>query len=466
MTGLAMLDADSLWGTVLAAAAGSHDQPARTVARLCHSAGSPRLGWVRPAPWRVVRRAVSAVRSALGAPQTVLLGTGGWSFAAQALCETVGGTSRLVPLDSLDCAAIQAVLDPGPARRQGFLAVSGSGTTLETCRLADVVAAGCARRLVWLQDGTAPPATYALSAHGTRDHVAMLGAPLSMAFLVAADAVDGAALAAVYPRLLRRYRRLGASAARRAVAVAVSGDVRVGFTVPRWAGPGLRRWLLQLGRQVLCGKSDRFRASVEVYGFGERRGHTDAHVDFGTLRRGLAQLMDLFYVAGVFVACVGLRAGIEVAEHPHVHAYKDLVAQADPDRVPARPVAAEDLPALAAAWLAPRTDLDTLHVVRYWSAAPPAALDAGRFCAATGRRCEVHEGSAWNHHSFQAVYADPRVGVLLVTRPPGAEGRTPATLATAERTLSQITVATHRALPDRSLLARLVTAAGPGTGGG
>ncbi|WP_165945548.1 hypothetical protein [Micromonospora sp. KC606] len=467
MTRLAALDSDALWSAVLSAAAGSRAGAAGVVAEQCTTAGSARLGWASPPPWSAVRQSVAAVQAALNVPagaEVVLLGTGGWCFAVRALIETTGGSAGLTTLDSLDPAAIEQVLAAGAGASRGVLAVSGSGATLETRRLAEAVPPRGGGRLVWLRDEGAPPDTFPLSPRGGPDQVAMLGAPLSTAFLAAAAVVDGAALAAAYPRFLARHHRIGAAAARHAVAVPPEGTPRLRFVVPPWAGPGLRRWLLQLGRQVLGGKPGGFRptvelqSTVEVAPAGVDADPPDVVLDLGGLRRDLPALLDGLYAAGVFVASVGLRAGLGVADHANVRVYKERLAHPDPDDPSCPPVAAADLPGAASAWLASRPELARLHVVGYWSDAERNIPPAGQFAAATGRPCEVHEGSAWNHHSFQAVYPDPTVAVLIVTR--GAEtdvGAAPPDRAAA-RTLRRIAAATHRSLPGRSLLVPLATA--------
>lgn len=473
MSRLARLDADALWSAVRAAAAGSRAGVAGVVAERCVAAGSTRLGWAEPPPSREVHRSVAAIRAALGLPvaatlaeppgaEVVLLGTGGWSFAARALVEATGPGGGLAPLDSLDRAAIEGVLTAGAGAPRAVLAVSGSGATLETQRLVDAVPPRGGGRLVWLRDEGAPPDAFALSPRGAPDQVAMLGAPLSTAFLTAAAIVDSAVLADAYPRFLDRCHQLGAEAARRATAVPLEGAARIRFVVPHWAGPGLRRWLLQLGRQVLGGKSGasgRFRPMVEVVPADPPR---DANAgappgdgvafDLGGLRRDLPALLDGLYAAGVFVACVGLRAGLDVADHTNVRAYKERLAHTDPDHRFGSPVAATDLPAAAAAWLARQPELARLHVVGYWSGAEESLPPAAHFAAATGRPCEVHEGSAWNHHSFQAVYPDPAVAVLIVTRGAGTDAGAAAPVRAAARTLRQIAAATHRSLPGRSVL--------------
>ncbi|MEJ3744882.1 hypothetical protein WEI85_16495 [Actinomycetes bacterium KLBMP 9797] len=473
MTRLAGLDADTLWSAVLAAAAGSRAGAARVVAERCTAAGSVRLGWAEPPPWADVRRSVAAVRAALGLParaalgqpagtevgepaatEVVLLGTGGWSFAARALVETTCPGAGLAPLDSLDRAAIERVLAADAGAPRAVLAVSGSGATMETRCLVDAVPPRGGGRLVWLRDEGAPPDAFPLSPRGRSDQVAMLGAPLSTAFLAAAAIVDDAALADAYPRFLDRYRQIGAAAARRATAVSLAGAGRIRFVVPHWAGPGLRRWLLQLGRQVLGGKSGasgRFRPMVEVVPAGATV-DGGAVFDLGRVRRDLPALLDGLYAAGVFVACVGLRAGLDVADHANVRAYKEHLAHADPDDPLGPPVAATDLPGAAATWLARRPELARLHVVGYWSGAEEGLPPAARFAAATGRPCEVHEGSAWNHHSFQAVYPDPAVAVLIVTRGADTDAGAAPPVRAAAWTLRQIAAATQRSLPDRSVL--------------
>ncbi|GGM17692.1 hypothetical protein [Micromonospora yangpuensis] len=460
---LAGLDADALWSAVLAAAAGSRTGVPGVVAERCTAAGAVRLGWVSPPAWHVVREGVAAVRTALVPPtraRVVVLGTGGWCFAAQALTETTGGRAALTVLDSLDPTAIAQALADEPGTPRGVLAVSASGATRETRLLVAAVPPRDGGRLVWLRDEADPPEAFALSPGGGADQVAMLGAPLSTAFLAVAGIADGAALAAAYPRFVSRSHRIGVAAARRAGTVPVAGAVRIRFVPPRWAGPGLRRWLLQLGRQVLGGKPGRWRPTVELACGAEGTpavggtGRPEVVFDLGGLRRDLPALLDGLYAAGVFVACVGLRAGLDVAEHPNVRVYKEHLAHADPDEAGHRSVAVADLPDTAARWLTHRPEVTRLHVVGYWSAAERDLPSAARFTGATGRPCEVHEGSAWNHHSFQAGYPDPTVAVLIVTR--GVEAGTDPTAAppvrAAARALRRIAVATHRSLPERSLL--------------
>jgi len=457
---LAALDGGSLWSLMCAAASGSRDGLAGTVARQCESGSWPRLGWICPPPWATVERRVAAVHAACGLPAARLLPltTGGWSFAAAAICEAAGQpepAGLAAPLDSLDPAMIRRALRGGAGAPGAFLAISASGTTVETRQLAAVVGAGpdtADKPLVWLRDDQSPPAAFALSPHGVPDQVAMLGAPLSTAFLAAAAAADAAGLAGAYARLLARHDRIGAAAAERAAGVHTEGAPLIHLVAPRWAGTGLRLWLLQLIRQVVCGKSSRFRPWVEVVGPGDSRGTPDVLVDLGTPERGLPGLMEACYGAGIFAGALALRAGLAVAEHSRVAAYKERLSVARRGTDDLRTADVAGLPDVAASWLAARPELTRLHVVRYESG---PGVGAERFTAVTGRSCEVHAGSAWNHHSFHAVHADQSVAVLLVVAPAEASAQESAPLREAALMQRLIAVATHLALAGRSLIVQL-----------
>jgi hypothetical protein len=462
---LADLDGLGLWSVLHDAVAGSRDGLAGEAATRCLGDGSPRLGWVFPAPWRTVERATAAVLSALRQPEPrgiLPLATGGWSFAASAIRETVTQAEPpglLAPLDSLHPAAIRRALrGPGDPPR-AFLAISASRATWETKVLAEVVRGHgdtTGIPLVWLSDQTATPDVLALSPRGEPDQAAMLGAPLSMAFLAAAAAADLPGLADAYARLLRNYTDLGTAAAQRAAAVETRGTPLIRFVPPRWAGDGLRLWLLQLGRQVLCGKSEVFRPRVDVAGPGS----PDLMVDLGTPPGDLGGLMEVLYSAAVFTGCLALRAGLSVAGQSNGGAYKQWLGKAcrQAGALPAEP--AKNLPEAAAAWLAGRPELTCLHVVLYDPAAIGPDTAAERFAAATGRACEVHLGSAWNHHSFHASYADPSVAVLIAVAPPDP---CPG-LADAAHAQREIAAATHLALGDRSLIVQLPDRCGRDSG--
>jgi hypothetical protein len=470
---MADLDGDALWSAMQDAAAGGSQGAAAAIAGHCVSGGSIRLGWIRPAPWRLVERGLADLLRMLGlgsAHGILPLATGGWSFAAQAVTETLiqPAPAGLLPaLDSLEPTAIRRAIGHETAAPRALLAISASRATLETKLLVEAMreSPGTARLpLGWLSDKPEPPDVLALSPRGLPDQVAMLGAPLSMAFLTAAAAMDAGGLADAYGQLLRGYDRIAVAAVRRAATVRAQGSPLMHLVVPSWAGRGLRLWLLQLGRQVLCGKSARFSPWVDVVEPGDEQGTPDARIDLSALPKSLPGLLEAFYWSGIFIGALGLRASLPVAEHAHVTAYKERLPDARRGLSGLRTVHASELPDIAACWLASRPRLTRLHVVRYDSLAAGRGPDAGLFRTATGHPCEVHDGTAWNHHSFHAVYADPSTAVMLVVASPSADPRDTVPLAGARRVHRQIAIATHLALADRSMIFQLrePTASGKG----
>lgn len=355
--------------------------------------------WACPPPWHRVRAAVARHSAGLATPLLVL-GTGGWSFAVDALA-----SDRVRALDDLDPWVLAHTSAPASC-----LAVSSSGRTVETRALA---AAFPPDR--WLSGRDLCP-------RGGDGQVALFGAPLSTAFLVPAALADPAGFPDAYLDLVAAHYRLGLAAA--AVA-ARHHDDEVTIAPPAWANDGLRHWLLQLGRQVLAGKSATFPVRVTLV-------DGPATVDLRAARPGLAGLMTLMYQAGMVAACLAVRHGLPVTEHRNVEAYKRLLGRP----CPGRPV--NDLAGFAAGWLAERPDFTTLHVVRY-GGAPRPLPDQAALAAATGRPVEVHRGSAWNHHSFHAVYADPATAVLVIA-------------ATGDGLLRDLACATRLALGERAAL--------------
>jgi hypothetical protein len=229
----------------------------------------------------------------------------------------------------------------------------------------------------------------------------------------------------------------------------VRGTPRVRIAAPAWAGDGLRTWLLQLGRQVLGGKSHGYRPHVEVVPADEQQPGThgrEATLDLTAAPADLAGLLALMYTAGIFAACLALRAGLRPVEHGNVAAYKRLLAGVPEPPRPAARLTPDQVPAFAAQWLADRPGLRRLHLVRYGGAPAPLPA-AGSLAEATGLPCEVHTGSAWNHHSYQAVYAESETAVL-VWADPVQDGP----LHTASHTLRRLAEATHASLADRGEL--------------
>jgi hypothetical protein len=463
-TALRDLDAVRLWSAVRRAAArdgGGHAARghlghAATVADLATVGGVPRLGWVLPPPVPAVARRLLRYRPLLEAGRTTLVGTGAWAFTARAA--TGGAVGGLRVVDRLGAAA-------GPAT-EAVVAVSESGTTLETRLLAATLAAAWGVEPValggtdlWL-DPAAPSG-------------ALFAAPLSVPFLLAA-ALDRAgrlprratgdpAMTAVRA-VLTAYRGfaarsdeagLWASAVSRRIATAPG---RVALTVPADLGEGMRLFALQLLRQGLGGKDGGPHLWWDVDGGAPcpRRASTGTALRLGPppLRHGnrLTRLMLHCYAVAALVACTGARHGVRFAAHPAVDNYKRLVASCLTDPPEAVDVTGDGIVVAAATWLSRREHLARAHLVRY-DPHPARALPEAerRLESLTGRRWEAHPGSTWNHHSYQAVAGERHTGVVAVYAAPAP---TPCPSRDPAATQAALAGATCASLGHRALLLR------------
>ncbi|MBF9135450.1 hypothetical protein I0C86_42110 [Plantactinospora sp. S1510] len=464
-----------VWAYVRAAARGERHGPAGTVAALASLAGVPRLGWVHAPSWPVVSRLVGARTG--GAPlrgcrRAVFVGTGGWAFGLRAVCEALPGQSTVWVLDTLDPSAAQRVLaQMGTTGSTTGFAISASGRTRETRLLAATLA------VAWHRVGGAAPVWLserdgALSLTGARDQVALYGTPLSRPALLAARMLCWPGFSDAYREFATATRAIGEWAGEESRRFPATGGPRVVFRLPRGSGPGLRLWTLQAARQGWGGKSERFRpwpdvAMAELPGPAAAAGEVVVDVAEGIsgLRPAggpagaVAAAMAASYAVAALVACVAVRHGLRFATHDAVNRYKRLMplAPTAADRPGGGRVvgSVDELVGVLAGWLAERPDLTAVHVVGYGGGLS-TAVPAGRLAERLDRSVEVHEGSTWNHHSYQLVWHTPSVGVAVLLAPvrPAVTGD-PAldgALTAQRHTLDAIAGATHASLAPRSLL--------------
>ncbi|WP_422773025.1 hypothetical protein ACN28C_08750 [Plantactinospora sp. WMMC1484] len=499
-----------LWAYVRAAASGERYGPAGTIAALASLAGAPRLGWVHPPSWPRVARLTAARGDGTllrGCRRAVFVGTGGWAFGLRAISEAVPGQRAIRVLDSLDPQAMHRTLwelrgCPGTA----WFAVSASGRTRETRLLAATLAAArhriCGAVPAWLCERAGT-----LSLAGGYDQVALYHAPLSVPALLAARILTPEHFEDAYRAFAGAARAIGEWAGEESARLPAVGRPRVLFRLPPGAGPGLRLWTLQAARQGWGGKSERFRpwpdvvweqspavsaqdaaASAQDAAVSAQGGAApcdapagrvaalaaepapgavvvDVAAGIAALHRpegpadAVAAAMAACYAVAALVTCVGVRHGLRFATHDAVDHYKRLlpVAPTADDRpAGSRPVgSADELATALAGWLAERPDLTAVHVVGY-GAEPVTAVGPEWLARRLGRPVEVHEGSAWNHHSYHLAWHTRSVGVaVLLTpeRPAGAGDRALAGALAAQRhTLDAIAGATYRSLAPRSLL--------------
>jgi hypothetical protein len=430
-----------LWAAVRAAAAGARHGAAGRVAELATVGGSPRLGWVLPPPWPRIDAILREVRPRPARRGTLLLvGTGGWAFAARAMAESADAGHRLQVLDRLDARRVAE-----PARPAALVVVSESGRTLETVHLAAVLEARTRLTPVRLEGAR-------MSLLPEAPTTALFGAPLSTPFLLAMATVHGDALEDAYAQFTTTTEHLGRWAAETADDLDAEASIRLRLTGAEEEGEeeegversGLDLFALQALRQALGGKSGPQGPRWQV---GPGSAPDETVVGPPPLPAHLtepARLMARLYAVCALTACLGVRLGLKFAEHPAVDRYKRLVGtvQPRPEYVDPHHSAEHVTPLLRGLG-----EDGVLHVVTYESA-PDTTRTMRRTREALDRRLgirtEFHTGSAWNHHSYQAVAGDPRARVLAWLP---AEDGDPLTALQRD-----IAAATCASLPGRAVL--------------
>jgi hypothetical protein len=468
-----------LWEGLVAAARGEPSSPiARAALKLSADDGQPCLGWVTPVPWTGLEQRLAQTGWMPPSRGGLLIAaTGGWAFAARAVAESAGPPGRLTVADTLDAVSLAHVFAAVACRHEAAaITVSASGQTYETRLLARLIS------LAWGSRAGIPHPICAATVPGGLSLTpktavnALFGAPLSVPFALAGAAIGARRFRGAYASFAEMAYEVGRRAAALACAIPLAPEIRLDVVLPARAGEGVRLWALQALRQGLGGRPHRPIWS-EVRTDGDRtrpaadpaaqRVHLARALPAGIpappggTAESLAAAMTVMYATAVFTACLGIRTGIVFTSHPAVRNYKMLL-NGHPECAETA-VHGDGVSRAAAQWLTGRTGLAGAHLV--WYSSGPPGVTATRLTEMTGLGWEVHAGSRWNHHSYQAVQGESRLGVVAVVHqdPPAVRTGDQA-LDAALRALNghqaAIARATCASLGHRALLVRV---AGEGT---
>jgi hypothetical protein len=468
-----MAGAAGLWEGLVAAARGEPSSPIAAAAlMLSADGGQPRLGWVTPVPWTgLERRLAQAWRMPPSRGGLLIAATGGWAFAARAVAESAGPPGRLTVADTLDAPSLAHVFADACRHEAGAITVSASGQTYETRLLAHLIS------LAWGSRADIPHPICEATVPGGLSLTpktavnALFGAPVSVPFALAGVAAGMHLFRAAYSSFAEAAYEVGHRAAALACAILLAPELRLDVVLPACAGEGVRLWALQALRQGLGGRPHR-PIWCEVRMDGDRTcpaaDPAAQRVDLAEAlpagipapARGtaesLAAAMTVMYATAVLTACLGIRSGIVFTSHPAVRKYKILL-NAHPECAE-KTVGGDGVTDAATQWLTARTGLAGAHLV--WYSSGPPGVTATRLTELTGLGWEVHAGSRWNHHSYQAVQGESRLGVVAVVHqdPPAVRTGDQA-LDTALRALNHhqasIARATCASLGNRALLVRV-----------
>lgn len=467
-----------LWEGLIAAARGEPSSPiARAALTLSAADGRPRLGWVTPVPWAGLEQRLAQAECVLPSRAGLLVAaTGGWAFAARAVADSAGPPYRLTVADTLDASSLAHVFAATAFRHDAAaITISSSGQTYETRLLARLIS------LAWgSRPGVPQPISEAtvpggLSLTPKTAVNAQLGAPLSVPFALVGVAIGKHRFRDAYASFAEVAYEAGRRAAALAWAIPLAPEVRLDIVLPARAGEGVRLWALQALRQGLGGRPHRriwCQVSVDGGRTGPAADPAAQRVDLAGalpawirtpgcgITESLATAMTVMYATAVLTACLGIRSGIAFTSHPAVRKYKMLL-NAHPECAETT-VHSDGVTRAAARWLTALTGLAGAHLV--WYGSGPPGVTATRLAEQTGLRWEVHVGSRWNHHSYQAVQGESRLGVVAVVdqAPPAVrtgDQALDAVLSALHHHQATIARATCASLGNRALLVR---AAGEG----
>lgn len=466
-----------LWEGLIAAARGEPSSPiARAALTLSADDGRPRLGWVTPVPWTGLEQRLAQARCMPPSRAGLLIAaTGGWAFAARAVADSAGPPGRLTVADTLDAPSLAHVFAAFDCRHEAAaITISASGQTYETRLLARLIS------LAWGSRADIPHPICEATVPGGLSLTpktavnALLGAPLSVPFALAGVAIGKHHFRGAYASFAETAYEAGRRAAALARAIPLAPEVRLDVVLPAHAGEGVRLWALQALRQGLGGRPHRpiwCEVSVDGGRTCPAAGPAARRVDLawalpagkpaaacGTAE-ALATAMTVMYATAVLTACLGIRSGIAFTSHPAVHKYKMLL-NAHPECAETT-VHSDGVTRAAAQWLTARTGLAGLagaHLV--WYSSGPPGVTATQLTEQTGLGWEVHAGSRWNHHSYQAVQGGSRLGVVAVVDQDPPAVRTgdralDAALRALHRHQARIARATCASLGNRALLLRV-----------
>jgi len=364
----------------------------------------------------------------------VMVGTGGWVHAAGTAAASHAEPAVVVEtIHSLDPRALAPLVDAvGHAQSTTFVGISESRTTLETELLMDTFAefarsmgANPVDHLLWLSPTQGPdvrsvdPAITPAVRPG-----ALFGAPLTLAFLLPLRLVAGHAQTKRYYESFLAAREVALNAmVERALEIDITSIGGLYFFVdPALVNDSLRRWLLQLGRQALSSKVAGFQPKVLV---GSAPPAEFEIIDTTAGLDGPPAVIAMLAMHAVqhFIAVLCYRIGAPFATHRAVRSYKRILPALLERAQPPAPeeLGANDIEQLERSLIGSlsrslQRRFAEIVIYRSLDALTARRLEE-RLTQTLSRPCHVFEGSDWNHHSYQAAWADSETDYAIIDSP-------------------------------------------------
>jgi hypothetical protein len=438
--------------------------------------GKKRLGWVRVTPFTLIKDSLLKISPLLaGKENFIFIGMGGSINGIKTLFSLFKG-HKLFALDSLDPAATKAILKKiKNINKTLVISISKSGTTQETqllsaalreffgknwpkhfLWLADPVAHEKLNSLGWEQAQRMPIQFDAESDVGGRfscPHTLIFFLPL---FLLLKQ--DFRKLKEVYDSYVSS---LEAARSEAYLFAEKYKDKEPPYFFPQVKGKlgeSFSSWIVQLFQESLGSKKENF--NVKTTGILKAKNSLFLPVKLKVkINNPVAYLMNQMYFFQVFIAFYSAFKDINFVDQEFVEKYKDTMRKIEGSRT-------DDIISLNLSKVINEVKgrisekQKFIEVVLYFHPSKEIIAKVSRAFgkAFGGRMLFVFVGSDWNHHSYQAAFADKNtfyVFLLASNYDNDIEGISREMLNKNVEKLKIISKATYLTLEDKSLLFRL-----------
>jgi len=366
-----------------------------------------RLGWTKTVPFELIEKGLQKFDElTTGAENFVFSAMGGSINTIKAL-KKIYDIKNIYTIDSLDPRAMTEIEG---LNNPIMIAISKSGTTLETKTLAD----RWGKKVIWIKDadGDLP-----IQFDGERDIGGRFSAPNTIIFwapMYLAVNKDIGKLKEIYERYESKRPEIEEKMWQKGQELAEKNVQYFQLDCNK----ALETWSTQLFEESLGSKIDGYNPKT-VIGKEEIKGFE--RINFSD------DVMEAMYEQQMLVAGLAVKKRIIFVDQPGVENYKNMMKSG-----------IEDVELIKKE---PNFNFKFVEVVNYgyMKNGEREILKKEYQDKYPDKIVLVFEGSDWNHHSYQAAYGNPETLFILIDR-------------TTDPILTKIARATYETLKDRSEL--------------
>jgi hypothetical protein len=438
--------------------------------------GKKRLGWIRVTPFSLIKNSLLKISPLLkGKENFIFVGMGGSINGIKTLFSLFKG-HKLFALDSLDPAAVKAILKKiKNTNKTLVISISKSGTTQETqllsLALREIFGENWDKHFLWLADPSAFEKLDSLTWQGAQrmsiqfdgesdvggrfscPHTMIFFLPLFLLFKQNINKLK--AVYDIYTSSLETARQEAYSFAEK------YKDKNPAYFFPQVKGnlgQSFSSWIVQLFQESLGSKKENF--SIKTTGVLKKKNSLFLPIKLKTkINNPIASLMVQMYFFQIFVAFYSAFKDINFVDQEFVEKYKETMRKIEGSKTD--DIALLDLPQVIKEAKSKISGTQKfIEVVLYFHPCGKIVEKVNRaFSKAFGDKMVfVFVGSDWNHHSYQAAFADKStfyVFLLASNYNNSAKDISKETLNKNIEKLKIISKATYLTLEDKSLLFRL-----------